>query len=199
VLDSEPVYLVMSQGVAPAEVATFREEESLDAFRSGRAVFLRSWPYAYAVLRQAGFTPEQVGVAPLPAAADGGRSASSLGGWNLMIDARSSEAEQEAAWTLIRYLTHPDQQRRLAREAGLLPILEDLYDESELVEEIPVMGVGRQVFATQLHERPMSPFYTEVSASIAAAFNRTLRGELTGAEAAALLERELRAIVVRNR
>ena len=116
-----------------------------------------------------------------------------------MINASSSEAEQEAAWTLIRYLTDPAQQRLQALQAGLLPILEALYDDADLVSEIPVVALGKEVFDGQLHARPLSPFYSEVSASIARAFHRTLLGEISGSEAAELLEKELRAIVIRNR
>ena len=191
--------MLVADGVAPAAVTGFREEEALDAFASGDAVFLRSWPYVYGVLRQAGFTSDQFGVAPLPAVSAGGRNASCLGGWNLMISASSTDAEQDAAWVLIRYLTDPVQQKRQALQAGLLPVLEDLYDDPDLAADIPMIALGKQVFAEQLHSRPMSPFYSEVSASIARAFNRTLKGELTGAEAAAIMESEIRSIVVRNR
>lgn len=191
--------MLVADEVAPAAVTSFREEEALDTFASGDAVFLRSWPYVYGVLRQAGFTSDQFGVAQLPAASEGGRSASCLGGWNLMISAGSTDAEQDAAWVLIRYLTAPAQQKRQALQAGLLPVLEDLYDDPDLVNEIPMIALGKQVFASQLHSRPMSPFYSEVSSSIASAFNRTLKGELTGAEASAIMETEIRSIVARNR
>ncbi len=190
---------LIADGITPAAVTGFREQEALKAFLDGDAVFLRSWPYAYGVLRRAGFTPAQIGVAPLPAAAADGRHASCLGGWNLMLNAASGPAEREAAFTLIRYLTDPAQQRVQALQAGLLPVLDALYDDAALIEEVPLVALGRQVFETQLHTRPMSPFYSEVSASIASAFNRTLQGELTGSEAARLLEDELRAIVIRNR
>jgi multiple sugar transport system substrate-binding protein len=190
---------LIADGVSPAAVTSFREQESLDAFVAGEAVFLRSWPYADGYLRRAGFTEDQFGVAPLPAASSGGRSASCLGGWNLMINASSGEEEQEAAWTLIRYLTDPVQQRLQALQAGLLPILEALYDDADLIGEMPIVGLGKEVFDEQLRARPLSPFYSEVSASIASAFHRTLLGEVTGSEAAQLLEKELRAIVIRNR
>ena len=190
---------LVADKVSPEDVASFREEEALDAFVAGDAVFLRSWPYAYGVLRQAGFTTDQFGVAPLPAASSGGRSASCLGGWNLMISASASDAEQDAAWALIRYLTDPAQQKRQAREAGLLPILESLYDDPDLVREVPMIALGKQVYRSQLHTRPMSPFYSDISAKMASAFNRTLKGELTGAEATQMLDEELRTIVVRNR
>lgn len=190
---------LVTEKVSPTAVAGFRERESLEAFVAGDAVFLRSWPYVYAALRQAGFTPDQFGVAPLPASAAGGRSASCLGGWNLMINASASKSERDAAWKLIRYLTARAQQKRQAREAGLLPVLLEAYEDRALVEEVPVVGLGRQVLTSRLHARPMSPFYSQVSASVARAFNRTLTGELTGAQAAKILDEELRAIVLRNR
>ncbi|MGB5547228.1 MAG: ABC transporter substrate-binding protein [Polyangiales bacterium] len=190
---------LVADKVSPEAVASFREKEALDAFVSGDAVFLRSWPYVYASLRQAGFTLDQLGIAPLPAASTGGRSASCLGGWNLMINASSSKSERDAAWKLIRYLTSAPQQKRQAREAGVLPILRALYDDADLVKQVPVMALGNEVLTSQLHARPMSPFYSEVSAKVARAFNQTLKGELTGAEAAQRLDKELRAIVRRNR
>ena len=190
---------LVADNVSPAAVASFREREALDAFVAGDAVFLRSWPYVYAALRQAGFTIDQFGVAPLPAASPGGRSASCLGGWNLMINASSSKSERDAAWKLVRYLTARPQQQRQAREAGLLPVLRDLYEDAELAREVPVIGLGKEVLTSRLHVRPSTPFYGEMSAKIARAFNQTLRGELTGAEAARVLEEELRAIIRRNR
>jgi len=190
---------LVAEKVSPAAVASYREREALDAFVAGDAVFLRSWPYVYAALRQAGFTLDQFGVAPLPAASAGGRSASCLGGWNLMINATSSKSERDAAWKLIRYLTAPAQQKRQAREAGLLPILRNLYEDPDLIKEVPVIGLGKQVLTSRMHARPISPFYSEMSARIARAFNQTLKGKLTGAEAAGILDKELRAIVRRNR
>lgn len=189
---------LISDGIAPEAVIDFREEDALEAFARGDAVFMRSWPYAYALLAQTGFSAEQIGVAALPAAT-GGRSASALGGWNLMINASSTDSEREAAWQLLRFFTDPEQQRRMALEAGLLPILVPLYDDAELVAQRPVMALGREVFDSQLRRRPMSPFYSEISASIARTFQQVLRGELAGAEAVALLEAELRPIVTRNR
>ena len=190
---------LVSEKISPAAVAGYREREAFEVFAAGDAVFLRSWPYVYAALRQAGFTADQVGVAPLPAASKDGRGASCLGGWNLMINARSSKAEKDAAWKLIRFLTAKAQQERQAREAGLLPVLRALYDDPSLVKDVPAIGLGKQVLTSRLHARPTSPFYGEMSAKIANAFNRVLRGELTGSEAAQILDAELRAIVRRNR
>ncbi|MEM7437938.1 MAG: extracellular solute-binding protein, partial [Myxococcota bacterium] len=190
---------LITDNVTPAAVATFRERQGLDAFLAGDAVFLRSWPSAYGVLRQAGFTLDQFGIAPLPAAADGGRSASCLGGWNLMINDRSSKSEQKAAWKFIQYLTAADQQKKQARGAALLPVLGALYDDPGLAEEVPVIGLGKQVFTSRLHARPTTPFYGKMSMAISREFNRVLKGEASGTEAVQVLQKELSEIVVRNR
>jgi multiple sugar transport system substrate-binding protein len=190
---------LIADGVAPIEVTEFGEREVLDAFLAGEAVFMRSWPYALRVLREAGFTEDRVGVASLPAAGQGGQSASALGGWNLMINAASGDAERDAAWAFIRFLTDPAQQRTRALEAGLLPVLTALYEDPALRAANPLIGIGTQLYAAQLHERPATPIYSELSASVASAFNRTLRGELTGTEATELLQAELQRIAARNR
>lgn len=189
---------LIADGVSPAAVADFGEQEVLDAFMAGEAVFMRSWPYALRVLREAGFTEDQIGVASLPAAGTGGQSASALGGWNLMINASSTEAERDAAWELILFLVDPAQQRSRAVEAGLLPVLTELYDDPALRAANPLIGIGTQLYASQLHDRPATPIYNELSVEVSSAFNRALRGELTGAEATQLLQRELQKIAARN-
>ncbi|MDJ0928672.1 MAG: ABC transporter substrate-binding protein [Gammaproteobacteria bacterium] len=190
---------LVSEGVAPAEVATYREQESLEAFLAGDAVFLRSWPYVQGVLRESALSSAQVGVSWLPAASAGRAGYSCLGGWNLMINARVGADERAAAWELIRHLTGPAQQKRQALQAGLLPVLEALYEDPEVLESVPIAALARGAMAARIRVRPMTPFYADLSAQIANAFNRVLKGELTGQEAVQALDKDLRAIVARNR
>lgn len=190
---------LIADGVSPAEVTTFREKEALDAFLAGDAVFLRSWPYVQGMLQSSGLSKEQVGVSALPAASAENVGYSCLGGWNLMVNADSGRKEQAAAWELIRFMTAPSQQKRLALEAGLLPVLESLYEDPEILAAVPVAALGKETMSTRLRVRPMSPFYPQLSSEIANAFHGVLKGEVTGAEAVKALEEDLRAIVVRNR
>lgn len=190
---------LVADGVAPLQVTTFKEKDALATFVAGDAVFLRSWPYASGILRKSGLTADQVGVAPLPSMSKTHASASCLGGWNLMINASSTPAERDAAWTLLRYLTSPAQQKRQVREAGLLPVVAALYDDEVLVAAEPIMALGKRIFHANLKTRPKSPFYTEMSDSIARVFNQTLRGKMTGDEAVKRLAKELRATSIRNR
>lgn len=186
------------EGVAPAEVVTYREQEALDAFLAGDAVFLRSWPYVQGMLQKSPLSEAQVQVSALPAASPAHLGYSCLGGWNLMVNTRASDKEAEASWELIRYLTSPDQQKRQALEAGLLPVVESLYEDSDVLGGVPVAALARDL-ASQIRARPMTPFYSELSAHIASAFHSVLKGELTGAQAVETLDDDLRAIVTRNR
>ena len=189
---------LIAEGVAPAEVATYREQEALDAFLAGDAVFLRSWPYVQGMLQKSPLSAAQVQVSALPGASSENSGYSCLGGWNLMVNARASDKEAEAAWAFIRYLTAPDQQKRLALEAGLLPVFESLYEDPAVLDGVPVAALAKEI-ASQIRTRPMTPFYSDLSAQIASAFNRVLNGELTGAQAVETLDGDLRTIVMRNR
>jgi multiple sugar transport system substrate-binding protein len=190
---------LIEDGVAPEEVATFNEHDSLAAFMAGEAVFMRNWPFAYGVIQaasNAAITVDQVGIAPIPVTPPGQRSFSCLGGWNLMISAFSQKAD--AAWAFIRFATTAEAQKRRAIEGGFLPTLHALYRDPEIREQMPVVALAEEVFPT-IRARPISPFYPDVSARLAIAFNRVLRGELTGLQAARRLDGELRTIIRRSR
>jgi multiple sugar transport system substrate-binding protein len=190
---------LIADGVAPEEVATFNEQDSLAAFMAGEAVFMRNWPFAYGVIQaadDAAITVDQVGLAPIPITPPGQQSFSCLGGWNLMISAFSQKVD--AAWEFIRFATSPEAQKRRAIEGGFLPTLHSLYLDPEVREQMPVVELAGQIFANT-RSRPISPFYPDVSARLAIAFNRVLRGDLTGAQAARRLDGELRTIIRASR
>lgn len=188
---------LIADGVAPEAVADFRELECSDAFLAGNALFMRNWPYVYGLLGKEGssLSPEQVGIAPVPTTREGQRSYGCLGGWNLML--ASSSSKQEAAREFIRFASAPEQQRRRAIDGGFLPTLASLYDDESLLEEAPILSLGREAI-DDARTRPVTPFYDAVSPRVAGAFNRVLRGELDGRGAARRLERELEEILRRR-
>jgi trehalose/maltose transport system substrate-binding protein len=87
--------------IAPRGVTTYQEDQSLNAFSSGNAAFLRNWPYAYSASQT---TPIQgkFDVTVLPRT---GRNASvgTVGGWQLGVSRFSRN--QGPAIELVRYLT----------------------------------------------------------------------------------------------
>lgn len=185
---------MVEDGVSPQEVADFREQESLDAFNAGDAVFLRGWPYMYQILGQDGrVDPDQVGIAQLPVAEQGMPSYSCLGGWNMYINAESSNID--AAWTFVKYATAPERQKFRAREGAFLPTLTSLYEDQEIVSEVPVIDRGGNIIENNARSRPITPYYSDVSSRLAGTFNACLRGEVSPDEAVNNLQTELENIV----
>ncbi|CAN5716416.1 ABC transporter substrate-binding protein [soil metagenome] len=185
---------MIEDGVSPEAVADFRENESLDAFNVRDAVFLRGWPYMYQIFDQEGqVDQDQVGIAQLPVAEEGMPSYSCLGGWNMYINSESPNVD--AAWTFVKYATAPEQQKFRAREGAFLPTLRSLYGDEEVVDEVPVIARGREVIENNARSRPITPYYSDISARLARTFNASLRGELPPEEAVGNLQTELENIV----
>lgn len=189
---------LVAEGISPALVADAREKESLAVFLAGEAVFLRNWPYVSGLLEGSALEPEQVGVAALPGVSDG-TGVSCLGGWNLMTSARNTAAEQRAAWTFVRYLTSTEVQKKQAVQAGLLPARVELYDDATVAKAVPALAVGKALVAGSARARPALPQYEELSDYVSRTFRRVLKGEVNGAQAVKMLEKELRKVAIANR
>lgn len=147
--------------VAPRGVLAYQEPESLSLFAQGQAVFLRNWPYAWAILNDPAKSQVagKVGMAPLPAF-PGHKSASCLGGWMLGVSAFSRNAD--AAWRLVEFLSSQKVQKRLALEAGLAPTRKALYADDEVLAARPHFAeLGR--ILTNARPRPRTPLYPAIS------------------------------------
>ena len=184
---------MIEDGVAPEAVVNYAEMESHTAFLNGDAVFMRNWPYVFGLFGQFPVKPEQVDVAPLPVDREGRQSTSSLGGWNLFINA-ASEDEADAAWTLIEYLAAPGQQKQRALQGGYLPTLKELYEDQEILDKVPVIALGKEAIKNT-RPRPVSPYYSDMSLRMAEQFNASLKGEVSPEEAVGTLQDELQNIV----
>ena len=188
---------LITDGVTPAEVTSFREQDAWELFFGGDAVFMRNWPVAYGLVGDdtiSQLDPEQIGITTIPAADANRPHYSCLGGWNLMISAMSSPDKQDAAWEFIRFATAARQQKDRALAGGFLPSLRALYDDPEVEGAIPVVDLGRSAIRNA-RSRPSSPYYSRMSPRIAEAFTSTLRGEHTGEQATRQLAADLRAIL----
>ena len=186
---------MVSDGVAPQGVASYREYESEVTFMlRGDAVFCRNWPYMYAW----GSDPrsraktELVGVSPLPVGEGQHRTASCLGGDVLLINAYSEMKEE--AWEFVRFFANEESQKTLALEANLLPTRKALYHEREVTEALPMIAEAREALLNA-RPRPVSGDYSEMSRAMALQFNNVLRGNTMPEEAVETLQGELQQIV----
>jgi multiple sugar transport system substrate-binding protein len=191
----ETYHSMIADGVSTQAVLQYQEDPSYGAFLRGDAVFLRNWPYVYAVLsdpEQSDIKPEQVGVAPIPVSG-GNRSYSTLGGWIFFINATSDK--QEEAWEFIKWMTTPEQLKVNALEGSRLPVRRSMYEDQEILNNVPVAKLGKEAIIDNATPRPVSPYYSDMSLELAEQFNGALAGEVSPEQAAKTLQSNLQSIV----
>ncbi|MGH0250239.1 ABC transporter substrate-binding protein [Sinorhizobium meliloti] len=178
--------------IAPKGVLAYQEEESRGVWQTGNAVFMRNWPYAYALGNgDDSAVKGKFEVAPLPAATDGDQPSSTLGGWNLAVSKYSEE--QEAAIAFVKFLGSAETQKVRAIELSNLPTIAALYDDPEVAAAQPFMPHWKPIFQSAV-PRPSAVAkvkYNEVSSKFWSAVHNTLSGNGTAAENLELLEVEL--------
>ena len=176
--------------ISPPGVLSYQEEEARGVWQTGNSVFMRNWPYAYALSAgEDSAVKDKFDVAPLPSGGEG--SAATLGGWNVAVSKYSDN--QEAAISLALFLSSADGQKFRALESGHLPSIAALYEDAEIAEKVPLIPRWKEVFESAV-PRPSAPTkgkYNEVSAKFWSAVHETLSGNGTAAENLELLELDL--------
>ena len=186
---------MIADNVAPQEVAEFTESDSNDAFKAGDAVFQRGWPYMYATFGtdDSQISQDQVDIAPLPTEDEGQQSWSCLGGWNMYMNASSEN--KDAAWEFIKFMTAPEQQRFRATEGSFLPTLSSLYEDQEILNQVPVVDLAGDVVRDDARSRPVTPYYSVISSRLASGFHSSLTGETNPEQVVQNLSQEMQNII----
>lgn len=178
--------------ITPQGALAYKEEESRGVWQTGNSVFMRNWPYVYALGNGADSSIKgKFGVVPLPSGTEGGAPASTLGGWNLAVSKYSDE--QAAAIDLVKFLASPEVQKKRAIGLSNMPTIASLYDDKEIAAAQPFMPDWKPIFETAV-PRPSAATkvkYNEVSSKVWAAIHGTLSGTGSAAENLELLELEL--------
>jgi len=186
---------IRDRGISPPNTYTdMKEDEVRLLFQNGNALFERNWPYAWALHNSEGSPVKGAfGAAPLPHF-EGHESASTLGGWHLGLS-RFSDRKEDAA-RFIEYATSYEVQKRLAMDLGWNPGREDVYSDTVLQEQYPVIGELREVF-TKAVPRPQVPYYSELSTALQRHLNAALAGTIPPKEALDQAQEEVEAVVDR--
>jgi multiple sugar transport system substrate-binding protein len=185
---------MITEGISPEGVTVYKEDESAGAFLNGDAVFLRNWPYVYALVGTSEYPelkPEQVGVSELPSA-DGEPGNGTVGDQPLYIS--STAKDPDAAWKFIQFLTAPEQQKFKAVEGAYLPTRTALYSDPEIREKVPVVPLAQEALQ-HTRPRPVSPYYSDMSLEMREQFNASLSGDISPEEAARTLKEELERFI----
>jgi multiple sugar transport system substrate-binding protein len=169
----------LKNGAAPKAVTTYMEEQARRYFESGKATFMRNWPYAYALDQKAPKIKGKFKVAPLPKW-QGGQGASILGGHNLVISAYSKNPG--GALKLVDFATSEDQEVNNYAKFSTAPTVAAAYEAAAVKKAIPFAAEQKQA-VEQAHARPVSPVYPQISQAIYNNVNAALAGRVSPADA----------------
>jgi multiple sugar transport system substrate-binding protein len=170
----------IEDGVAANGVTTYMEEEARRYFESGRATFMRNWPYAYELGNAKGSKVRgKFDVAPLPSF-EGGGKAGILGGHNMVISVFSENPG--AALKFIDYVTSAEQQLLTLRDYSQAAVISDVYDDPQVQKKYPFAEQLRDAVG-QAKSRPVSPVYPQISRAIYENVSEALEGSVTPKEA----------------
>lgn len=177
----------VKSGVAARGVTTYLEEESRRYFESGKATYMRNWPYAYALGEKAKAIKGKFDVMPFPSF-EGGGKAGILGGHNQVVSVYSKNPGGALKW--IDYITGKENQKRQLLDFSQSSTLVATYDDPDIQK--------KYAFATQLRDaisqaksRPVSPVYPQVSQAIYKNVNAALSGKVTPEQALQTAQSEM--------
>ncbi len=184
--------LIHTYRVSPPLVTTAMEETTRHIFGSGRAIFMRNWPYAWKIFEREGSTVKgKVGVTVLPAF-EGYNSAATLGGWQLGVNRYSPHPE--AAERLVRYLTSYEVQKEMSIKMGYRPPRRSLYEDEELRRAQPFIVELYPVFE-RARPRPETPYYMMITQVLQPEFSAAITGLKSPEEALRSIQRQVEYIL----
>ncbi|WP_370678272.1 ABC transporter substrate-binding protein [Pleomorphomonas sp. PLEO] len=178
--------------ISPPGVLAYQEEEARGVWQTGNAVFMRNWPYAYALGNgEDSAVKGKFGVSPLPAATAGDKPAATLGGWNFAVSKYSKNPDE--AIKLALFLGSKEVQKNRAIDQTNLPTIVSLYDDPDVAKAAPIIPQWKDVFMNAV-PRPSAPTkvkYNEVSSLFWSAVHDTLSGNGAAADNLEMLEAKL--------
>jgi multiple sugar transport system substrate-binding protein len=92
-------------------------------------------------------------------------------------------------------MTAPEQLIFNAKAGSKLPPREPLYEEPEVLDNVPVARLGKEAIIQNSEARPVTPYYSDISLELAAGFNATLAGDTPPEQAVKSLQEEIQSIV----
>ncbi len=128
----------LKNGAAPKSNLTWMEEESRNAFQTGKVALLRNWPYVYSLAKQAHV---KFNLEPLPKFGNG-QPASILGGYNLGISTYSKNPG--GALSFVNFATGPAAQKKFFIKSSLPAVLTQTYSDPAVKKSAAVRAAAAQ-------------------------------------------------------
>ncbi|MEM8550915.1 MAG: extracellular solute-binding protein [Pseudomonadota bacterium] len=178
-VESLRVYKELFDETAPPGAVSYDWGGREESFRQGLVANMQSW----SVGASSYDNPEQsrvVGKAGISLApvAEGMDPTYGFGGWGLAINDDISDAQKEAAWEFIKWITSPDVQIEMSLMGGGGVIRKSTSSNAEVVEKFPHMPIINESFLSGNGDyRPRIPQYPEIQDILGTAVNAVLVGD----------------------
>jgi len=152
---------MVDAGVIKRNVAEVKTPDTVNEFKAGQVIFAINWGFAWDRFRmdKDSTVEGKVGVMPLPAMA-GGKSATCVGGWQWAVSAFSKNKAEAAK--LVKFMATPATSKFLAVEGSLLPTIQSVYVDADVVRNVPWFKDAANVVIAG-KSRPLSKDYGQVS------------------------------------
>jgi multiple sugar transport system substrate-binding protein len=167
--------------ISPPGVTGYIEEDTRLLFQSGRAVFLRNWPYVWTLVQRSDSAVADKVAYTSMVHAPGHSSAATLGGWGFAIS--SFCANPEYAWHFVEFMTRPSQLALVRRRMGRIPARKSLLP----AEYRPI--------AEDVRMRPPIAKYAQASDILQRWVSAALTGRVTCEKALREAARETRLLL----
>jgi len=167
--------------ISPPGVTSYIEEDTRILFQGGRAVFLRNWPYVWALMQRSDAPVTGKIAFTSMVHAPGHSSAATLGGWGFAISSFCPDPER--AWGFVKFMTRPEQLARVQQKMGRIPSRKSLMPEDLL----PIFEKARM--------RPPIPEYAQASDILQRWLSAALTGRVPCEDALKETARETRVLL----
>ena len=178
--------------IVPPGVTSYNIDEARGAWQSGNFLFMRNWPYAYAMGQAAdSVIKDKFSVAPIPHGPNG-KSMSTLGGWQLSISKFSKNPKRAAE--LIKFINSPENQKERMMKIARTPTLTKLLSDPEIRAAYPWVDMMEKLDLVARPSGNTGTKYSQVSMATLKAVNDMMTGRAKVAERLVQLDKELNRI-----
>lgn len=154
----------------PGELESGMADGSIGSFISG--------PWHADLVEEAGVSPDQYALAPLPGT-DSAPGSSFVGGGDLAVF--SDADNKDGAWKFVQWLAEAETQQAFYDEVGDLPAVQSAWDSGALADDPQL-----QVFGAQLESAvapPAVPTWEEVASVMDSDIEKATKGQMSVEEA----------------
>lgn len=160
--------------ISPKGVTSYQEDEAVQNFTGGNAVFARNWPYMYELAQQAEKTKDKFDVAPLPVTGSN-KPVGTVGGWQVAVSKYSKNVDAAIEWT--RYITSEEIVKYRGILGSYVPLFQSVADDPIVQVKQPYLKNLADVQRVTRPSLDLGENYNQGSTIIFQALNATLNGQ----------------------